>query len=872
MLSDSPHNAEGTPTSGSPTQPPSQGREARSTAGRRGKRARARQRAAPRRVLLPARGPRGPWSIRTRVLVLVTVPSLALTALWGTYTVNGFNEALDLRQTVRDVERVGVKSETAMVALQEERRLSMIYLARPGSDRRPLERQRADTDRKLAAMREAAGPVVKSNPPALKRIFGQISKGLEMLPGFRQQIDARKVDYGAAYEFYTGALSTGMTYFEAEARLTNDSKSLNEGTTAADLFRALEGLSRQNAVLSAGLTSPTGMSAEEQRQFNRLVGVQQEQWKVVAPALRGEQAKRYKAITAGPDWSTLAAAERSAMKSGRIPTRFESWQTSMLQVAQGLQQLTLDQVEFAVGYANDRVDTLMTSVIVTSAGTLLAIALAVLISVLISRALIRRLRDLRGATLRLADEQLPQIMVRLEKGEKVDLTEAVPEIGQGPDEIGQVAGAFATAQRIAVRAAIEQAETREGLSRVFLNLAQRSQGLVHRQLALLDTLERGSDDPDLLAELFRVDHLATRMRRNSENLSILGGAIPARRWRQPVQLTEILRGAAAQTEDYSRVKLAGIPEVRLAGPVAGDMMHLLSELVENATTFAPPHTSVSIHAEVVPKGLGIEIEDRGIGMADEVREEANRLLAAAPEFNVMGFTQDTRLGLFVVARLAARHNIMVTLRPSPYGGTSAIVLAPPELLEGIETHTPNHDRAEAMAGAVAPVADNTRLSADSPTWAGGVGQVSMPPGPEGTSPHRETPPPRLGTPPPRLETVQTPPRGEEPHVPDDVTPIRNDFPHPDTGTAGPERPQRRSRQLPRRVRQASMQPQLLHPVTSPEPEAAPAERSADEARRLMSMYQRQSYRGRVDAEREQDGGQDDEAGNRPAGEGQWDPR
>ncbi|MGO4748999.1 ATP-binding protein, partial [Streptomyces sp. 2MCAF27] len=435
----------------------------------------------------------------------------------------------------------------------------------------------------------------------------------------------------------------------------------------------------------------------------------------------------------------------------------------------------------------------------------------------------RRLRELRGATLRLADEQLPEVIARLQKGDKVELAEAVPEVGHGSDEIGQVAGAFATAQRIAVRAAIEQAETREGISRVFLNLAQRSQGLVHRQLALLDTLERGSEDPDLLAELFRVDHLATRMRRNSENLSILGGAIPSRRWRQPVQLAEILRGAASQTEDYSRVKLTGIPEVMLAGPVAGDIMHLLSELVENATTFAPPHTSVQIHAEVVPKGLGIEIEDRGIGMADDVREEANRLLKAAPEFNVMGFTQDTRLGLFVVARLAARHNIMVTLRPSPYGGTSAIVLAPPELLEvtEAETNAPIHDRAEAMAGTAAPH--------------------------PGTSP----------------------PRREEPHVPDHVTPKRDD--PPDTGR--PERPQRRSRQLPRRVRQASMQPQLLHPVAA-EPEAGPAERSAEDAGRMMAMYQRQSYRGRVDAEQQQErgSGQDDTAGHWPAGEGQWDPR
>ncbi|NJP43292.1 sensor histidine kinase [Actinacidiphila epipremni] len=771
------------------------------------------------------------------------IPSLSLTALWGVYTAKGFRQALDLRQTVRDVQRVGVKSETAMVALQEERRLSMVQLAHPGTDPGPLMRQRADTDLKLAAMREAAGPVVTSNPPALQQIFAQISTGLSALPGFRQQIDARKVDYGAAYDFYTGALSTGMTYFAAEARLTNDSSALVEGTLAADLFRALEGLSREDAVLSAGLTSPKGMlSAAQQRQFDQLVGAQQEQWRVVTPALRGAQAARYKAITASPQWAAMVAAEQSAVKSGRIPTDFPSWQTSMLTVSGELQQLTLDQVSFAVGYANGRVDSLMTSVIATSVGALLAIAAAVVISVLISRALIRRLQHLRGATLRLAEEQLPQLMARLERGDKVDPDEAVPDVGQGPDEIGQVAGAFATAQRIAVRAAIEQAETREGISRVFLNLAGRSQGLVHRQLVLLDSLERESENPDLLADLFRVDHLATRMRRNSENLSILGGAMPARRWRQSVQLSEILRGAASQTEDYSRVKLAGIPDVRIAGPVAGDIMHLLSELLENATHFAPPHTSVEVRAEVVAKGLGIEIEDRGIGMTPEARDEANRLLAAAPEFNVMGFTQDTRLGVFVVARLAARHKITVTLRPSPYGGTSAIVLAPPHVIEVAGEH-----------------------------------MREQPPGQEPTfqEPVRHEPV--------RREPVRQvpPPVGPEP------TPLRPRAATPRQEPPVREGAQRGPRQLPRRVRQASMQPQLLHPA-APAPEAAPAERSPEEARRLMSAYQRQSYRGRTDAEREHvhghqhshehehkhehDGGHQDTAGTRPTGEGQWDPR
>ncbi|MGW1991291.1 nitrate- and nitrite sensing domain-containing protein [Embleya sp. NPDC001921] len=838
MLSDSPQDAEAAARfAAPPPEPVPPGSGARSTV-RRGRRGGGSRRAGGSRTgRRPQLGLQGNWSIRTRILVLVLVPSLALAALWGTYTFSRFNEALDLRQTVHDVERVGIKSETAMVALQEERRLSMVYLAQPRSDRAPLDRQRENTNRALETMRRAAGPVVAKNPPDLKRIFAQIVEGLGALPGFRQQIDARQVDHGAAYQFYTAALSTGMTYFEAEARLTADAKSINEAATAVALFRALEGFARQNALLSAGLSSPSGLTADGQRQFNRLVGAQREQWAVVAPSLRDAQAERYRTIIAGPEWSALVTAEQSAMDSGRIPTPVGTWQDTMLKVAASLQQLTLAQVDFAIGFAEDRVDTLITSVIVTSVLTLAAIALAVLISVLISRALIRRLRNLRSATLHLADRQLPDVMARLQRGEEVDLADTVPDVDHGSDEVGQVASAFATAQRIAVRAAIEQTETREGISRVFLNLAHRSQGLVHRQLALLDAMERDSEDPDLLAELFRVDHLATRMRRNSENLSILGGSMPARRWRRPVGLTEILRGAASQTEEYARVQLTVIPDVTLAGPVAGDVMHLLSELVENATTFAPPHTRVQVNAEVVSKGLAIEIEDRGLGMSQEAREEANRLLAAAPAFNVMGFTRDSRIGLFVVARLAARHHLTVTLRSSPYGGTSAIVLLPTHLLEKTGKNIPNPDEVEATADAAPWRTDTSSAPAIDP---------------------------------PATDTPATDPRPRPvEHASASTTPLR---------TAAGQRPESPTSGLPRRVRQANLRPQLLHPTESepPRPAAEPAERSADEARRMMTMYQRRSDQGRADADRGPDGGPDsgpdDVAGNSTAGEGQWDPR
>jgi hypothetical protein len=197
---------------------------------------------------------------------------------------------------------------------------------------------------------------------------------------------------------------------------------------------------------------------------------------------------------------------------------------------------------------------------------------------------------------------------------------------------------------------------------------------------MLDALEREHEEPELLRELFAVDHLATRMRRNAENLVILGGALPARRWRNAVPVVNVLRSAVSETENYARVVVQGVPRASLSGQAVADVIHLIAELIENGTTFSPPYTQVQVSAQEVPKGLAVEVEDRGLGMTEEEYERLNEYLANPPELDVSALGDDLRLGLFVVARLAARHDIQVTLRPSPYGGTRAVVLVPSVLL------------------------------------------------------------------------------------------------------------------------------------------------------------------------------------------------
>jgi hypothetical protein len=245
---------------------------------------------------------------------------------------------------------------------------------------------------------------------------------------------------------------------------------------------------------------------------------------------------------------------------------------------------------------------------------------------------------------------------------------------QSKDEIGQVSAAFNSVHRVAIQVATEQAALRKSIGDMFLNLARRSQSLIDRQLELIDDLERTEADPDALENLFKLDHLATRMRRNSEDLIVLSGAEPSRRWSQPVPLVEVTRAALAEVEDYNRVELLSIDEIGVAGQAVSDVVHLLAELIENATSFSPPGTKVQVAGQQVSNGYVLEIEDRGLGMTDDELVEANERLANPP---MVDFALSRMLGLYVVARLAQRYNIKVQLRHSWYGGITALVLLPP---------------------------------------------------------------------------------------------------------------------------------------------------------------------------------------------------
>ncbi|MFJ8463636.1 ATP-binding protein [Streptomyces swartbergensis] len=263
---------------------------------------------------------------------------------------------------------------------------------------------------------------------------------------------------------------------------------------------------------------------------------------------------------------------------------------------------------------------------------------------------------------------------------------------EGADDFELLAADLTRAHDGAVTAVVQasqlssQAGSEQKLE-VFVNLARRLQSLVHREISILDELENEMEDPDLLKGLFHVDHLATRIRRHAENLAVLGGAVSRRQWSNPVSMTEVLRSAIAEVEQYSRVKLVPPIDGTLRGHAVADVIHLLAELVENATVFSAPHTQVLLRANLVTSGLAVEVEDRGLGMPLEEQTRMNALLADPDQVNVARLLADGRIGLFVVSQLARRHGITVRLQSNIYGGVQAVLVVPQALL-GAEAGAP----------------------------------------------------------------------------------------------------------------------------------------------------------------------------------------
>ncbi|MFJ4204550.1 nitrate- and nitrite sensing domain-containing protein [Streptomyces sviceus] len=345
-------------------------------------------------------------------------------------------------------------------------------------------------------------------------------------------------------------------------------------------------------------------------------------------------------------------------------------------------QIETDLADTAVNEAASIADNAKRDAFIVGAAVVVALLLAFILAGAVARQMSRAMRQLRNAAFGIAEQRLPMLVDQLSRTDpgRVD-TRVAPIPITTKDEIGEVARAFDQVHREAVRLASEQALLRGNINAIFTNLSRRNQSLIEGQLTLITDLENNEADPDQLENLFRLDHLATRMRRNGENLLVLAGEEPGRRWDQPVPLVDVLRAASSEVEQYERIELSGVPEAEIHGRAVTDLVHLLAELLENATTFSSPQTKVRVTATRLPDGrIMIEIHDKGIGLTAEDFADINHKLANPPTVDA---AISQRMGLFVVGRLSDRHGIRVQLRPSgEQAGTTSLVMLPDAITHG----------------------------------------------------------------------------------------------------------------------------------------------------------------------------------------------
>ncbi|MFD9408251.1 nitrate- and nitrite sensing domain-containing protein [Streptomyces sp. NPDC059989] len=378
------------------------------------------------------------------------------------------------------------------------------------------------------------------------------------------------------------------------------------------------------------------------------------------------------AIAGGENKTKLAAAGVTPM----------AWQAAATAKFDGYDEVEKELLDKAVKDAVAVSDEARTDAITNGAIVVVSLLAAFILAGMMARQMGRAMARLRSAAFDIAEQRLPMLVDQLSRTDpgKVD-TRVHPIPIDSQDEIGEVARAFDQVHREAVRLAAEQALLRGNVNAIFTNLSMRNQSLIEGQLTLITDLENNEADPDQLENLFRLDHLATRMRRNGENLLILAGENPGRRWDQPVPLVDVLRAASSEVEQYERIELSGVSDAEIHGQAVTDLVHLLAELLENATTFSSPQTKVRVNATRLPDGrVMVEIHDKGIGLTAEDFADINHKLANPPTVDA---AISQRMGLFVVGRLADRHSIRVQLRPSgEAAGTTSLVMLPDAITHG----------------------------------------------------------------------------------------------------------------------------------------------------------------------------------------------
>jgi signal transduction histidine kinase len=648
-------------------------------------------------------------SIRLRIYFLVAIPLITMLGLFGFVAYSSVNNWLNQDRAPNLINATSEPLTNFVNLLQAERRAAVVYLsAQNAASVSAYHHAIAVTQQgevQLEAALNSAGTKDSTTPDETAAIT-RMTTDLKGLIALRGAVQARKLAPLAALGAYTNVIAEQGAVLQAEASSITNVPAVEQGLALISGVNTQEDVSEEDAVL-AGALARGSLTAADRVVFSQAAGRLEDDTMLYQQFFTPAELKTYNTVlnSLAPkalqnNLTTVAEAVPSGVKlaamesSGLSPAAWQAMTQTWLHAASRAGTATASAVLTAnESTAIDAKRRVWETGAIGAAGLILTL----IVTILLAQSINRRLTLLRRSAVTLATEQLPAVVTRLRRGEMVDVAAEAPELRVGSDEIGQVGQAIDMVRQTAIRSAVEEARLRQGVNDVFRNLARRNQSLLQRQLSVLDGMERKATDPDVLEDLFKMDHLTTRMRRHAEGLIILSGAAPGRSWSAPVKLIDVMRGAVAEVEDYARVGVSTQSKAALSGAAVTDVIHMLAELIENATTLSPPFTQVRVSGETVGNGFAIEIEDRGLGITPQRMAELNERLANPPDINPANTEQ---LGLFVVGQLARRHSISVTLRPSPYGGVTAVALLPQRLIveEGPAAITAGGPGMAAMAG------------------------------------------------------------------------------------------------------------------------------------------------------------------------------
>ncbi|GAA4218282.1 signal transduction histidine kinase [Streptosporangium album] len=673
------------------------------------------------------------WRVRSRLIALVLIPTLAGVVLGGLRIVSSVSSAADYGRAGKIAE-FAIHLSTLTHELALERDLSTRYIAehRTPSGRMAVKKQQTVVNAAAAEVRSMIDSVELASMDSagglrVRDEIAQVRSRLAELAGMRQTVANTQLLAQPTLDMYSRAIQDlHAIHDEIGQDVTNDEALTGSVSAFAALTRAKEQVSRERAALAiviasgrfSGESFDTFVSARAQRDselvtFRSEASLAQRQaYDDTVSGQKKDRAELFRIRALVFPTLTLKPGTPSLMPPSQVNRWFDS-ASDVITRMRDVQKSIGDSIIFRTQELQkaEQRSALIVGVVVT-----VLLLLVLVITVLMAQSLVRPLRTLRTEALSIAGRRLPETVQKLrETGETTELDQ-IPPIGvNSDDEIGQVARAFDEVHREAVRLAGQEATLRSNVNAMFVNLSRRSQTLVERQLSLIESLEQGEQDENRLGSLFRLDHLATRMRRNSENLLVLAGQEPARRWSQPIALIDVVRASLSEVENYERVDLRIPGGVSVAGTSVNDIVHLIAELVENAISFSPRETKVIVSSNRIDGGgLMVSVTDIGIGMTPEELAQANWRLANPP---VVDVSVSRRMGLFVVGRLALRHGIRVQLRQQDSGGLTAMVLLPDSLLS--VSNAPAMPAGPAIgdwAGSMAPMDRSSVLA--SPTGLG----------------------------------------------------------------------------------------------------------------------------------------------------------